>query len=178
VGRMVPVKGLEYLIKAMPMVVRAVPETRLILVGDGPLRPVLKSYVEELGIPNVVRFVGLTRHSKVIEYLQRSSILVLPSLSEGCPLVVLEAFAAGTPVVASRVGGIPEIVTEGKSGLLVSPADSTLLAKAIIELLGDSQKRERFARAGRLFVESEQSWDRVATETCQVYLDVSGTESL
>jgi glycosyltransferase involved in cell wall biosynthesis len=174
VGRMVPVKGLEYLIQAMPTVFRAVPEARLILVGDGPLRPALQSQVEELGITDVVRFVGLTHHSRVIEYLQSASMLVLPSLSEGCPLVVLEAFAAGTPVVASRVGGVPEVVAEGESGLLVSPADPAALAEAIIELLTDSQKRERFARAGRSRVERELSWDSVATETCQVYADVAG----
>ena len=131
---------------------------------------------EELGITDVVRFVGLVHHSRVIEYLQSASMLVLPSLSEGCPLVVLEAFAAGTPVVASRVGGIPEVVAEGESGSLVSPADPAALAEAIVELLTDPQKRERFARAGRARVERELSWDSVATETCQVYADVSGDD--
>ena len=155
-GSLIPRKGVRYLIEALPDVFRARPEYRLAILGDGPDEPELRRLAETLGVADRVVFAGFLPQEAVRAWLQRARLFVLPSTEEGLGVVMLEAMACGTPVVASRVDGIPEAVTE-REGRLVPPADPAALAVAMIEALDDGgwealscAARERAVDAFRL----------------------------
>jgi glycosyltransferase involved in cell wall biosynthesis len=126
-----------------------------LIVGEGPERQPLEGEVSALGLANRVRFAG-ERHD-IPELLATADVFVLPSRSEGLPISVLEAMAAGLPVVASRVGGVPELVVDGKTGLLVQPGDPEELAGALCRLAADRRLRHRLGARGR--ARAEQAFD-------------------
>ena len=126
------------------------PELQLYVVGDGPLRSQLEREARDLAIDARVCFAGID--SEVSPWLSSTDVFVLPSRSEGMGRVLQEAMASGVAVVASRVGGIPELVQDGVTGLLVDPDDPTALAQAIGALLDDDARRRQLADAGRRFV--------------------------
>lgn len=135
VGLLTPVKNLHVLLEAFATRAGDIPG-RLTIAGDGPLRGELEAAARRLGVADRVRFAGLASRPEVAALMARARALVLPSASEGWPLVVCEALASGTPVVASRVGGIPEIVTSPDAGLLVEPGDVSGLGAALAEAAG------------------------------------------
>lgn len=147
IARLHPQKGHEHLLRAA----RELPEAIVALAGDGPERDRLQAMARELGIDARVRFLG--HRTDVAALLAACDIFVLPSLYEGLPLSVLEAMAAGRPVVATRVGGTDEAIDEGVTGRLVPPADPGALAAALRELIDDRAALERLARAGRAAAE-------------------------
>ena len=126
VGRLAEVKQQGVLIRAFAQVLPAFPAARLLLVGDGPLRAELEGLAGSLGLGGAVLFAGYQSNPE--RYLAAMDVFVLPSRAEAMPLVIPEAWAAGRPVVASRVGGIPELIADGKTGLLVAPGDVDGLA--------------------------------------------------
>jgi sugar transferase (PEP-CTERM/EpsH1 system associated) len=138
VGRLVPVKDHRTLLEAFARICRAVPEAVLVIVGDGPEREVLERCAAALGVGEQVRWFG--ERADVQDLVPFFDVFVLSSVSEGLPLTLLEAMAAGRAVVATRVGGIPEALAEG-TGLLVPPKDPEALAHAVITLLGDAPRR-------------------------------------
>ena len=140
-----PEKGLEFLLQALPKVKQAKPRVRLLLVGGGPLTEQLRQLAADLGVLDRVTFCGVRNDVETI--LNQSKLLVLPSMTEGLPLVMLESLACGKPVVASRVGGIPEVVTDGINGFLVQPRDIDGLADKIIKLMSDDDLRARMGKA-------------------------------
>jgi len=129
VGNLVPVKGVDVLVEAFA---RLPAGMLLVLVGDGPLKNKLQAKVKEFGIENNVIFVGRTRHEAIPYYMNACDIFCLPSLNEGCPNVILESIACGKPVVASNVGGVREIICSDDMGILIKPANATVLARAFI----------------------------------------------
>lgn len=146
-------KGHTFLLKALQQVLKEVPETYLWLVGDGPLMDPLKEEVEQLGLSPYVSFLGFRKD--VPELLSYATLFVLPSLREGFPLAIVEASAAGLPVIATDVGGNPEGVINNETGLLVSPGDGEALAEAIIHSLANPEKiKSMGAKAGQLFMET------------------------
>lgn len=147
VGRLHPVKGFANLLTAMKSVHTRFPEVYLWLIGDGELRTTLEAQARQLGLDDVVVFTG-TRLD-VPEILTAVDIFTLASRVEGMPNAILEAMAAGLPVVATQVGGVPEIVVEGQTGLLVPPADDKVLAQALLTLIEDASLRRRLGLAGR-----------------------------
>jgi glycosyltransferase involved in cell wall biosynthesis len=155
VGRLdEPVKGLAVLVEAMERVVKTLPRTVCLLAGEGPARPLLRDAIVARGLTESVRLLGGRRD--VPDLLQALDLYVQPSRLEGFGLSVLEAMAAGKAVVASRVGGLPEVVSDGVTGDLVPPGDPAALASAILALLMDPQRRrqmggEGIARAARCF---------------------------
>ncbi|HOX54459.1 MAG: glycosyltransferase [Candidatus Omnitrophica bacterium] len=156
VARLNEVKGHAYLIRAAKEVLKNNPRIKFLLVGDGPLRQELEQLSVQLGIKDNVIFVGSRRD--IPEMLAAMDIFVLPSaLREGCPLSILEAMAMSKPVVASRLGGIPEEIEDGKSGILVPPKDSAALADAIIKLLSDKNLSVTMGKAGRKIFEEKFS---------------------
>ncbi|HLF03709.1 MAG TPA: glycosyltransferase [Dehalococcoidia bacterium] len=157
VGRLVPAKGQRYLLQAMPQVLARFPQARLLIAGEGPLRGALETLVQELGIAPQVNLLG--RRSDVRDLLALSDIFVFPSVFEGLGASLVEAAGMGKPCIASRVGPIPEVVEEGKSGMLVPSRSPQALAQAIIELAGD---RERAAAMGRRGREIAQDKFRIA----------------
>jgi glycosyltransferase involved in cell wall biosynthesis len=133
VTRFYPAKGIRYLVAAFPSVLRRFPDARLVLVGDGPLGDELKEQVRNLGIADHVVFTGFRPDAEA--FVQLFTVSAVPSLEEGIGNVAIESIAGGVPVVASREGGLPEVVVEGKSGLLVRSGNSEELATALLRVL-------------------------------------------
>lgn len=151
VGRLEPVKGFQSLVKALPLILSVVPSARLLLVGEGSLRPVLEADARTLGVADRVGIVGV--RSDVAAFLAAADLVVVPSLNEGMGRVLVEAMALGRPVVATRVGGIPAVVADGETGALVPPDDPPALALAVSELLKDPGLRQQMGEAGYLRAE-------------------------
>ena len=152
VGRMEHVKGVDVLLDATRLLAERFPTLRLLAVGDGTLEDDLTRRAADLGLGGVVRFTGL--RTDVPAILRGLDALVLPSRSEGLPMTLLEAFGLSVPVVATRVGGVPELVVGGVTGLLCPPEDPAALADAIARLLASPDlRREIGARARRVFEE-------------------------
>jgi glycosyltransferase involved in cell wall biosynthesis len=146
-GSLYPVKGHSYLIDAAPAILGRFPQAVLLIVGQGGLREELEADAARLGIAARVRFLG--HREDVHDLLSIYDIFVLPSLSEGMPLALLEAMAAGLPAVASQVGGVTEVLEDRKTGFLVPPGDSRALADAIMTLLGNPPLANELAAAAR-----------------------------
>jgi glycosyltransferase involved in cell wall biosynthesis len=138
-------KALDLLLDATDWVRREVPQVRVLIAGDGPLRPALEAQAASLGLGNVVDFLGV--RSDVADVLSALDVAVLSSDYEGSPLAVLEYMAAGKAVVATRVGGLPEMITHGSEGLLVEPRDAAGLSDAIVSLLRDENRRRAMGAA-------------------------------
>jgi glycosyltransferase involved in cell wall biosynthesis len=168
IGSLIPRKGVNYLIEAMPQVLRAVPNVQLVLVGDGPLRRELEEFARRRGLEGKVQFTGAQPPSGVRSFLQQAKVLVLPSVQEGQGVVLLEAMACGTPVVASSVDGIPDVVSSD-SGRLVAPRAPGPLADAIVSLLSDPTLWARMSRTAREQAVSRFSWEKIAAKFIDLY---------
>jgi glycosyltransferase involved in cell wall biosynthesis len=151
VGWLIPIKGVTYLVDAMAEVVQLHPNSLLVLVGKGDEKGEeeikLRERVASLGLTDRVRFLGW--RPDVDEIMPCFDIFVLPSLNEGMGRVLVEAMAAGLPIVATRVGGIPDLVKHGENGLLVPPANAGALERAISDLLSDKARRKRMGETGK-----------------------------
>jgi len=169
VGRLVPEKGLVYLLRAMRMVVEERGDARLVLVGDGPLRTELMSLADRLGLGGRVDFVGPVGRGEVAELLSKSSVFVFPSLREGLPFSVLEAMACGLPVVGSDIPGVNDVVRHEENGFLVPPRDSKALAENILALLDDDEIRRRFGVEARKAIVNNYGWDTVLKKIEKIY---------
>jgi L-malate glycosyltransferase len=166
VGRLQPVKGVRVLVEAWPQV-RASTGARLLLVGDGPLRPELERRAAELGISDSVEFTG--RSNSVPQLLQSADIYVQPSEQEGLPNSVLEAMSAGLPIVATNVGGNVDLVDDGVNGFLVPPSDPLALAAGILKLAGHADMRFEMGRISRQRIDREYAAPAVLDRLEQVY---------
>lgn len=167
VGRLVPVKGHAVLLEALRILHRSHSNVTLLLVGDGPLRGHLEAEAKRLGLGQSVIFSGHQEQS--YDFINMMDIFLLPSLHEGIPMVLLEAFALKRPVIASRVGGIPEVVSHGHSGILVRPGNPEELAAAIGEIIKDPARAEAFGKAGHRHVEDDFSASMMADRTAGIY---------
>jgi L-malate glycosyltransferase len=172
VGRLCDVKGQRELIDA----IRRVPEAHAVLVGadlehGGAYEQALRRRADELGVADRVVFTG--RRADAARVLAAADVVALPSWTEGLPLVVLEAMALGRAVVATRVGGTPELVIEGETGLLVPPRDAGALADALRRVLSDDALRQRLGDAGRRRVEERFSATAMARDVLELYDEVA-----
>jgi glycosyltransferase involved in cell wall biosynthesis len=147
VARLAPVKNHALLLRAWKQVLETVPNAVLLVVGNGSTEPATRALADELGLGDAVRFVGF--RLDVAEILASLDVFVLSSLSEGLSLTLLEAMAAGLPIVATRVGGNPEVVQDGDTGLLVPSGDPPALARALARLLLDAELRVQMGESGR-----------------------------
>lgn len=141
-------KGLDVLLKAFARIESEDPSLKLVLVGDGPLRGDLEALARTLGISERVRFLGRKGRPQVADLLQRCEVFVLPSRAEPFGIVLIEAMACRKPVIATRVGGIPEIVEDGKNGILVEPDNPRALAEAIVRVLKNRDLQSSLACSG------------------------------
>jgi glycosyltransferase involved in cell wall biosynthesis len=164
-----PKKGLKYLLEAVAQLEQEAgkPVCQVLLVGEGPAEQSLRTLSERLGISPRVAFVGVRRD--IPEVLSLMNIFVLPSLYEGFGIAILEAMAAGKPVIATTVGGIPEFVVPGQSGLLVPPGDASALARAIKQLLDEPEKARAMGRQGQEHVKTHYSIESVVRQHEQLY---------
>jgi sugar transferase (PEP-CTERM/EpsH1 system associated) len=167
IGRLHAQKGFPYLLRATAELVTRMPHVRLLVVGEGELRRLLGDQCQDLGLAETVTFAGL--RTDVPQILSSLDLLVLPSLWEGMPNVVLEAMAAELPVVATTVGGTPEVVVDGETGILVPAADVEALARAIERLLSDCALRQRMGQAGRKRIEEHFTVAQMVRKTENLY---------
>lgn len=147
VGRLVDQKGCEFLVRAIPHVLESHSEAKFQIVGDGPERGRLEALGSELGIGSALEFTGYD--PKPERRMRQMAVLAVPSLYEPLGMVALEAMACGIPVVAAAVGGLPEAVEDGRTGLLVPPADARALAAALVRVLDSPELRASMGAAGR-----------------------------
>ena len=155
VGNLYPVKGHQYLIDSIPKVLSKCPDTSFVFAGRGALETELRGQVHRLGLDARVFFLGLRQD--IPRILSMIDIFVLPSLSEGLSMAILEAMIAGKPVVATQVGGNPELVLNGETGFLTPPRDSQALAASLIALLMDKQQAQQFGERGKRRAERQFS---------------------
>lgn len=172
IANFVTVKGHRWLIGAIPRVREEVPGVTFLFYGAGPGAGEVRRMVGAAGVErNVVRVDE--RAASALEALALSDIVVVPSLSEGFGLVVLEALASGKPVIASAVGGIPEILDDGRTGLLVAPRDSSALAGAIVSLIRDPVRARALGEAGRARVRTRFGADRMVRAVEDLYVETA-----
>jgi phosphatidylinositol alpha-mannosyltransferase len=168
VGRMEKRKGLKYLLRAFTAVKAEMNDVRLIIVGDGKLRPGYERSIEKAGIPDVV-FAGYVPDGELPRYYASADVFCAPNTSnESQGYVLLEAMAAGKPVVASNIEGFAGVVTHGVEGLLALPKDADALALSLVHILADSEGRAAMARRARARAE-EFGWDRIAQRVLSYY---------
>src|SRR2546427_146579 len=169
-GRLVPIKGQEWLLKAAPQVLAQFPQACFVIIGDGPLLGELRQLTSKLGIGLRVVFFGA--REDVPECLAALDLFALPSLNEGMGRGLLEAMAVGCPVVATRVGGIPDSVEDGTTGLLVPPRDERALAEAILTLLRDWSRRAAYGEAARRHVDGRFDVETMVRSVERLYDEV------
>jgi glycogen(starch) synthase len=148
-GRVVPDKGFDVALHAFAAVAERVPGARMVIAGDGPERAPLAALAARLGVAERVSFPGWVSPDETFDLLDRSTLVLVPSLLEGFGLVALEAMLMGRPVVAARVGGLPEVVADGETGVLVPAGDPGALSAAILALLDDPDAMLEMGQAGR-----------------------------
>ncbi len=175
VANLIPYKGHRDFLRACQAIRQREAGVTFLLIGDGPCRGELEDLARELGLEKAVRFLGSRRD--VPQLLALMDIVVLPSLEEGFPNAILEAMAAGKPVVATRVGGVPEAVVHDETGLLVPPHDPQALADAILLLLADPSRAEAMGRTGRDRAAKLFGLDRMIRETEALYEELLVTKA-
>jgi glycosyltransferase involved in cell wall biosynthesis len=174
VGRLAEKKGVEYLIRAFPDVLVQHPDARLVLVGDGPCRGELETLSSQLGLANRVRFAGAQPPAELPRFYGDSRMFLAPSVvamsgdTEGLPVVLPEAMAAGCPAIGTSVGGIPDIVVSGRTGLVVEPRSPEALAAAINQLLDSPTEAQRMGALARRWVRRKFDWRQVAKRYADV----------
>jgi glycosyltransferase involved in cell wall biosynthesis len=175
VGRLVDKKGFRYLIQALPAIAAKVPRARLVLGGGGDLEPALRAEAQGLGVTDRIHFTGGLSHDQVLALVASAEVFVMPSVRDakgnidGLPIVVLEAMAAGKPVVASDLAGMPLAVGDGVSGLLVPEKDPGALGQAVIDLLADPERAAAMGEKARARVRDDLNWAAVARTHDELY---------
>ena len=167
VARLQPEKGVTNFVTAAARVAKEFSAARFVVVGDGPLREELFALAEDLGVRERFLFLGFRPDAQAL--IKLMDVVAVPSVSEGTPLVVLEAMAAGVPVVASEVGGIPDQIRHGHEGILVPPADSRALGDALLDLLRDPERARRMGEAGRLRAGTEFGHENMVRRVEGIY---------
>jgi glycosyltransferase involved in cell wall biosynthesis len=172
VGRLTWRKGVKYLIDALPQILAEYADTKLLVVGNGEQKAFLKKRIKKFRIENSVQFLGKVSAERLYSLYNEADVYVQPSLYEPCGIAILEAMSMGKPVVATDVGGIPELITNGVEGLLVEPGNSLQLARAITNVFSDSSYRKIFGSNARKKVEREFTWNAIAKKTFEFYTDL------
>jgi glycosyltransferase involved in cell wall biosynthesis len=168
VGRLVGLKGVKILLRATALIPRL--GIKLLIAGDGEERNSLAALAQSLGLERQVLFAGFVPNSELPRYYSIAQAAVFPTLAdEAFGISICEAMACGLPVVASRVGGIPELVGDGDSGFLVQPGDPEELAEKIERLMLDDSLRRRMAARGAQVVQEQFTWEKVADRLLRVY---------
>jgi glycosyltransferase involved in cell wall biosynthesis len=176
VGRLIPRKGLSFLIEAAKQVVKEYTQTMFVIVGDGPLRNTLRASLEKMNLLSNFVFLGDVQESVLSLLYNCADVFVLPSIQEGQGIALLEAQATAKPVVAFDVGGVSEAVLDKETGFLIKP-DNNLLAEAVMKLLASTSLREKMGIKAREFVSSRFSWNVCAQRMLQVYREAAVSQN-
>jgi len=172
VGRLVPQKGVEHLVRAVPHVAQSHNNARFIVAGDGWSRSHLENLASSIGYRDRMQFLGFISDSERIELMMSADALVVPSIYEPFGIVALEGMAAGVPVIASNVGGLSEIVEHDRTGVLVYPENPHSIAWGVNRVLSDPGYSGRLIQNAKKEVQDVYSWDAVAKRTSKVYEEV------
>jgi glycosyltransferase involved in cell wall biosynthesis len=175
IAALVAHKGQRHLIDAAALVMRDVPDARFVVAGDGELRPNLEQQVKHLGLEKHVFLTGF--RTDVLALLKAFDVFAMSSVTEGLGTSLLDAMACAKPIVATKAGGIPEVVRDGRTGYLVEPRDHRAMANAIVKLLRDEPLRQRMGAAGLALVNARFSAERMVQETLAVYERVVGSHA-
>ena len=173
VAALVPHKGHRYLIKAAATVVRQIPDARFVIVGEGELESTLRKQIKTLNLERHVLLAGFRPDALSLQ--KGFDVFAMSSVTEGMGSVLLDAMAIGQPIVATRAGGIPEVIDHDQTGLLVPPRDANALAAAIVRLLGDQDRRAQLGAAARVRVRAAFSVERVVQRTLDAYAQLADT---
>ncbi len=173
VAALVPHKGQRHLIEAAHLVVQKMPDVRFVILGEGELREALERLIKEYHLEKHVLLPGF--RTDVLGCIKSFDLFVMSSVTEGLGTSLLDAMACSRPIVATRAGGIPEVVDEGVTGLLVPPRDHAALADAILALVGDPARRQAMGEAGFARVNEKFTVERMVAGTAAVYARVAGT---
>jgi glycosyltransferase involved in cell wall biosynthesis len=172
VGRLVPQKGVEYFIRAIPLIAKRYPEAKFIIVGEGWSRDLLEEEARATGHANKISFTGFASDKQVIELMTSADVLVVPSIYEPFGIVALEGMATGVPVVASQVGGLAEVIDHDKTGIFVYPRSPESLAWGIDKVLSDPDHAKQLTKNAKEKLHKAYSWETVAMKTVEVYKKV------
>ena len=172
VGRLVPQKGIEYLIRAVPQIARRYPNSKFIIVGEGWLRGHLEYIARSTGHQWKITFTGWIQDQELIALLNSADALVVPSIYEPFGIVALEGMAAGVPVVASDVGGLAEIVEHEHTGILAYSRSPESIAWAVGRVLSDPDHSKEMVQNAQEMVQKTYSWEAIAMKTAKIYKEV------
>ncbi len=167
VGRLSREKGHHYLIEAIPIILKKIPQIKFNIIGDGNQKEYLLNFSRKLNIKNKVNFIGTVSHNNLFPYYSQADILVMPSLSEGHSLVPIESLACGTPVIATKIGGIIETVIDDYNGLLVEAKNSEAIALAVIKIFSDKDLLKRLSKNARSSIE-KFSWENTIDKFLEI----------
>lgn len=170
VSRFVPEKGIIYLVRAIPEVIEEIKNVRFIIIGEGPEYKKIEKEIEKLNLQNFLEI--LPYQKDISSFLKNLDLLVVPSIFEGAGMIILEAMANRLPVVATKVGGIPEIVRDNQTGILVKPRDIKELSSAITKLLKEDEKSKKMGEFARKIVEEKFDIKIMVRETEKLYEEV------
>ncbi|MCX6812343.1 MAG: glycosyltransferase family 4 protein [Candidatus Berkelbacteria bacterium] len=168
IGALNKQKGQIYLVRVMPRILQSFPRARLEIIGEGPERKNLAAEIDRLGLESKIQLLG--RQNQPEKFLKTWKVFVLPSLSETFGITILESFQAEVPVVASNVGGVGEIIKNNENGILVSPADSDRLAKAIMLILTEKKLRDLVIKSALVSLKTNYDWNKIITDLEKIYL--------
>jgi len=178
VGRLIDLKGVDHLIKALALILPECPKARLEIIGDGPLKASLQRLASDLGIRQRVSFLGSIVHEELPDHYRQADVFVLPSCenkageTEGLGVVLLEAMACGVPVIGSLTGGIPQIITDGVTGLLAEPQDPGSLASKLLTLYSKPDLRTRLVANAHKLIARSFSWKLISSRFVEIYAEV------
>lgn len=172
VGRLVPQKGIEHLIRAVPMIVERFAEAKCVIVGEGWLRDYLERIARFTGQQWKTRFTGFIPDSDLVALVKSADVLVVPSIYEPFGIVALEGMAAGVPVVASQIGGLAEVIEHDRTGIIVYAKNPQSIAWGVNRVLSDPGHAEWLTRNAKETVQKAYSWEAIARKTVEVYKEV------
>ncbi|MCD6593180.1 glycosyltransferase family 4 protein [Candidatus Bathyarchaeota archaeon] len=173
IGRLVPQKGVDTLIKAAPLIIQRHRDARILIAGDGWSRTYLEELVKSMGLRDHVRFLGFISDWELADLMVAADVLVVPSVYEPFGIVALEGMAAGTPVVATNIGGLSEIIEHDRTGVLVYPRNPESIAWGVNRVLSDHKYADWLVRNARRKVLEAYSWEEIAKRTVEVYESAS-----
>ncbi len=168
IGRLIPRKGFQYLLQALPEVLKTKKKFQLDIIGSGPYQNELQRIVKEHKLESYVRFLGLVEYEQLLKYYQEADVLINASYGEGMPLVVLEAMGTGLPIIATKVPGNEELVKHGVNGYLIKARDPQEMADALIEILASDTLRIKMRKESLKIIQN-YSWDRIVDRYITLY---------
>jgi glycosyltransferase involved in cell wall biosynthesis len=171
-GRLTPQKGVEYLIHAVPLILKRNPEAKIVIIGEGWLRDSLQTLARSMGCQDKVFFTGFLSERDLAEAMVSADVLTVPSVYEPFGIVALEGMAAGVPVVASKTGGLAEVIEHGETGILVYPRDPESIAWGVSQILSNPNYAQQIVKNAKEKLRKNFSWDAVAEKTIRLYEEV------